>query len=95
MTTFTTEDRINAELEPIPFAGFINILFESIRVYRFKIWNTEDDGDIRISEFYTHASYINQYSNLSIIEDDFKDIVSSDLDSQGRYFLKSEVGQSD
>jgi hypothetical protein len=33
MTTFTTEDRINAEIEPIPFFGVVVINSEKIRVY--------------------------------------------------------------
>ena len=50
MTTFTTEDRINAEIEPIPFFGVVIINSEKIRVYRFKSWDAEDDNHFQLSQ---------------------------------------------
>lgn len=89
MTAFTTEDRINAEIEPIPFFGVVVINSEKIRVYRFKSWDAEDDNHFQLSEFYATRQFIEQLHHVSIIEHDFIVVDSLLLDHLGRYFIET------
>jgi len=83
MTTFTTDERINAEMEPIPFLGFIRLNGTSIRVYRYLL--TENSQD-RKEKLYYIPKEILLYSAGSINESDSIDINPSELDHLGRYF---------
>jgi len=37
MTSFTTEDRLNAEKEPVPFAGWIHSMDDTVQLLRDQI----------------------------------------------------------
>jgi hypothetical protein len=37
MTSFTTEDRLNAEREPVPFAGWIHSMDDTVQLLRDQI----------------------------------------------------------
>jgi hypothetical protein len=81
MTTFTTEERMNADMEPIPFMGMVPLTEEKIRVFRCKLWEAEDTDQIVLSSFYAQREFIEQLPYALIIEDEFYDVNQSDLDN--------------
>ena len=49
MTSFTTEDRLNAEKEPVPFAGWINSMDDIIEILREQL-HVQNSEIIRLNE---------------------------------------------
>ena len=55
-----------------------------LTVYRYKVWDHQDDNQAQIPPFYAVREYIEQLEGASVIEDDFLTVDESDLDVYGR-----------
>lgn len=55
-----------------------------LTVYRYKVWDHQDDNQAQIPPFYAVREYIEQLEGASVIEDDFLAVDESDLDVYGR-----------
>jgi|UniRef100_UPI004048A202 hypothetical protein len=55
-----------------------------LTVYRYKVWDHQDDNQAQIPPFYAVREYIEQLEGASVIEDDFLVVDESDLDVYGR-----------
>jgi hypothetical protein len=55
-----------------------------LTVFRYKVWDHQDDNQAQIPPFYAVREYIEQLEGASVIEDDFLVVDESDLDVYGR-----------
>jgi hypothetical protein len=55
-----------------------------LTVFRYKVWNYQDDDRAEVPPFYAVREYIEQLEGASVIEDDYLEIDESDLDIYGR-----------
>ena len=55
-----------------------------LTVFRYKIWDPQDDDQAQIPPYYAVREYIEQLEGASVIEDDFLEVDESDLDVYGR-----------
>jgi len=55
-----------------------------INVFRYKVWDHQDDNQAQIPPFYAIREYVEQLEGASVIEDDYLVVDESDLDVYGR-----------
>lgn len=55
-----------------------------LTVFRYKIWDPQDDNQVRVPPYYAVREYIENLEGGSVIEDDFLEVDESDLDVYGR-----------
>ncbi|QWC99917.1 hypothetical protein G6688_07210 [Polynucleobacter paneuropaeus] len=55
-----------------------------LTVFRYKVWDHQNDDQAQIPDFYAVREYIEQLEGASVIEDDFLEVDESDLDVYGR-----------
>lgn len=55
-----------------------------ITVFRYKVWDLQDDNQAQIPPFYAIREYVEQLEGASVIEDDYLVVDESDLDVYGR-----------
>lgn len=55
-----------------------------LTVFRYKIWDSQDDNQAQIPPYYAIREYIEQLEGASVIEDDYLEVDESDLDVYGR-----------
>lgn len=55
-----------------------------LTVFRYKVWDPQDDNQAQIPPYYAVREYIEQLEGASVIEDDFLELDESDLDIYGR-----------
>ena len=55
-----------------------------LTVYRYKVWDHQDDNQAHIPPFYAIREYIEQLEGASVIEEDYLEVDESDLDVDGR-----------
>jgi hypothetical protein len=55
-----------------------------LTVFRYKVWDSQDDNQAQIPPFYAIREYIEQLEGASVIEDDHLVVDESDLDVYGR-----------
>ena len=55
-----------------------------LTVYRYKVWDHQDDNQAQIPTFYAIREYIEQLEGASVIEEDYLEVDESDLDVDGR-----------
>jgi hypothetical protein len=55
-----------------------------LTVYRYKVWDLQNDDQAQIPPYYAVREYIEQLEGASVIEDDFLEVDESDLDVYGR-----------
>jgi hypothetical protein len=56
----------------------------NIRVFRYKMWDPEDDNHPNLAPFFAIREYIEQLNGATIVEEDFMEVDESDLDGLGR-----------
>jgi hypothetical protein len=55
-----------------------------LTVFRYKVWDHQDDNQTQIPPYYAVREYIEQLEGASVIEDDYLEVDESDLDVYGR-----------
>ena len=55
-----------------------------LRVFRYKVWDLQNDDQAQIPPYYAVREYIEQLEGASVIEDDYLEVDESDLDVYGR-----------
>lgn len=55
-----------------------------LTVFRYKVWDHQDDNQAQIPPFYAIREYIEQLEGASVIEEDYLEVDESDLDIDGR-----------
>ncbi len=55
-----------------------------LTVFRYKVWDHQNDDQAQIPSFYAVREYIEQLEGASVIEDDYLEVDESDLDVYGR-----------
>ena len=55
-----------------------------LTVFRYKVWDLQDDNQAQIPPFYAIREYIEQLEGASVIEEDYLEVDESDLDIDGR-----------
>jgi hypothetical protein len=55
-----------------------------LTVFRYKVWDPQDDDQAQIPPYYAVREYIENLEGASVIEDDFLEVDESDLDIYGR-----------
>jgi hypothetical protein len=55
-----------------------------LRVFRYKVWDLQNDDQAQIPPYYAVREYIEQLEGASVIEDDYLEVDESDLDVHGR-----------
>ena len=62
-----------------------------LSVYRYKVWDPQNDNHAQIPPYYAIRTYIEQLEGASVIEDDSLEVEESDLDVHGRIPVKDQV----
>jgi len=62
-----------------------------LSVYRYKVWDPQNDNHAQIPPYYAIRTYIEQLEGASVIEDDSLEVEESDLDVNGRIPIKDQV----
>jgi hypothetical protein len=62
-----------------------------LSVYRYKVWDPQNDNHVQIPPYYAIRTYIEQLEGASVIEDDSLEVEESDLDVNGRIPIKDQV----
>lgn len=55
-----------------------------LTVFRYKVWDSQDDNQAQIPPYYAVREYIEQLEGASVIEEDYLEVDESDLDVYGR-----------
>jgi hypothetical protein len=55
-----------------------------LTVFRYKVWDHQNDDQAQIPPYYAVREYIEQLEGASVIEDDYLEVDESDLDIYGR-----------
>ena len=55
-----------------------------LTVFRYKVWDHQDDNQVQIPTYYAIREYIEQLEGASVVEDDYLEVDESDLDVDGR-----------
>jgi len=68
-----------------------NPFIMKLSVYRYKIWDPQNDNHAQIPPYFAIRTYIEQLEGASVIEDDSLEVEESDLDVNGRIPIKDQV----
>mgnify|MGYP000138395442 FL=1 len=68
-----------------------NPFIMKLSVYRYKVWDPQNDNHAQIPTYYAIREYIEQLEGASVIEDDSLEVEESDLDVNGRIPIKDQV----
>ncbi|MBT8569974.1 hypothetical protein G6705_08505 [Polynucleobacter paneuropaeus] len=55
-----------------------------LTVFRYKVWDPQDDNEAQIPPYYAIREYIERLEGATVIEDDYLEVDESDLDIYGR-----------
>ena len=55
-----------------------------LTVFRYKVWDHQDDNQTQIPPFYAIRDYVERLEVASVIEEDYLEVEESDLDLYGR-----------
>ncbi len=59
-------------------------------VYRYKVWDYQNDDHAQIPPYFAIREYIEHLEGASVIEDDYLERDGADLDMQGRIAVKEK-----
>ena len=65
----------------------INPNHMKLSVYRYKVWDPQNDNQAQLPPYYAIREYIEQLEGASVIEDDYLIVDESDLDALGRIIV--------
>ena len=58
-----------------------------LSVYRYKVWDPQNDNQAQLPPYYAIREYIEQLEGASVIEDDYLILDEADLDALGRIIV--------
>ena len=58
-----------------------------LSVYRYKVWDPQNDNQAQLPPYYAIREYIEQLEGASVIEDDYLIVDEADLDALGRIIV--------
>jgi len=58
-----------------------------LTVFRYKVWDRQDDDHAHIPLYYAIREYIEQLEGATVVEDDYLRVDESDLDVHGRIIV--------
>ena len=58
-----------------------------LSVYRYKVWDPQNDNQAQLPPYYAIRDYIEQLEGASVIEDDYLIVDEADLDALGRIIV--------
>jgi len=61
-----------------------------LTVFRYKIWDHQDDDHVHIAPYYAVREYIEHLEGATVIEDDYLEVDESDLDPHGRIAVRDD-----
>jgi len=62
-----------------------------LSVYRYKVWDPQNDNHAQIPPYYAIRTYIEHLEGATVIEEDYLEVDESDLDVNGRIPIKDQV----
>ncbi len=65
----------------------INPNHMKLSVYRYKVWDPQNDNQAQLPPYYAIREYIEQLEGASVIEDDYLILDEADLDALGRIIV--------
>ena len=65
----------------------INPNHMKLSVYRYKVWDPQNDNQAQLPPYYAIREYIEQLEGASVIEDDYLIVDEADLDALGRIIV--------
>ena len=68
-----------------------NPFIMKLSVYRYKVWDPQNDNHAQIPPYYAIRSYIEHLEGATVIEEDYLEVDESDLDVNGRIPIKDQV----
>jgi len=68
-----------------------NPFIMKLSVYRYKVWDPQNDNHAQIPPYFAIRTYIEQLEGASVIEDDSLEVEESDLDVHGCIPVKDQV----
>jgi len=68
-----------------------NPFIMKLSVYRYKVWDPQNDNHAQIPPYFAIRTYIEQLEGASVIEDDSLEVEESDLDVNGRIPIKDQM----
>ena len=74
-----------------PTGEMTNPFIMKLSVYRYKVWDPQNDNHAQIPPYFAIREYIEQLEGASVIEDDSLEVDESDLDVNGRIPIKDQV----
>ena len=67
-----------------------NLFIMKLSVYRYKVWDPQNDNHAQIPPYYAIREYIEQLEGASVIEDDSLEVEEFDLDALGRIQVRED-----
>lgn len=58
-----------------------------LSVYRYKVWDPQNDNQAQLPSYYAIREYIEQLEGATVIEDDYLIVDEADLDALGRIIV--------
>ncbi len=58
-----------------------------LSVYRYKVWDPQNDNQAQLPPYYAIREYIEQLEGATVIEDDYLIVDEADLDALGRIIV--------
>ena len=68
-----------------------NPFIMKLSVYRYKVWDPQNDNHAQIPPYYAIRTYIEHLEGATVIEEDYLEVDESDLDTHGRIAVKDKV----
>lgn len=65
----------------------INPNHMKLSVYRYKVWDPQNDNQAQLPPYYAIREYIEQLEGATVIEDDYLIVDEADLDALGRIIV--------
>ena len=59
-----------------------------LTVFRYKVWDHQDDDHVHVAPYYAIREYIEHLEGATVIEDDHLEVDISDLDALGRIVVR-------
>ena len=68
----------------------INPNHMKLSVYRYKVWDPQNDNQAQLPPYYAIREYIEQLEGATVIEDGYLIVDEADLDALGRIIVRED-----